>query len=469
MVDKTTCWGSRFFPEIQICFRSSGPVRLSPRLQAALLSTVLAGTAAFTYVGVSGLGYEHLAAKKEFAAARAQAVSSGLQKRIDGLEQQVALVTRDRDKARSEAASLADQTGSLRSRLSSIEASLQSQSQAQQALQQQQARNTALTAQLDKIASDRAAEHAQLAQYKGAEAQLAQYKASLEQTARELAQLGQVRSKITIKRGGVHLELGQIWQKLSQIQLPLPGSTVAMAGSPASVAAAGTKPPGGVSPGVGDLGPDAVAAFEQTLRSAGVDVPRILSQLGKGPAEGGPFVPPPKTEGAPADPASPEKLAAIRALANTLPIAAPLARYELGSRFGPRIDPFNHRPAFHTGIDMDAPYASPVYATAPGTVIYAGWLGDYGQVVEIDHGFGIVTLYAHLRRCLAAVGQTVPAQAEIGLVGMTGRSTGPHVHYEVRVDGQPQDPEKFLSLARLLPAATPGPIPAAGGPAGNSR
>jgi murein DD-endopeptidase MepM/ murein hydrolase activator NlpD len=91
-------------------------------------------------------------------------------------------------------------------------------------------------------------------------------------------------------------------------------------------------------------------------------------------------------------------------------------------------------------------------------------------VVEIDHGFGIVTLYAHLRRCLAAVGQTVPAQAEIGLVGMTGRSTGPHVHYEVRVDGQPQDPEKFLSLARLLPAAaTSGLIPVAGGPAGNSR
>ena len=194
-----------------------------------------------------------------------------------------------------------------------------------------------------------------------------------------------------------------------------------------------------------------------------------MSSFGAAPAEGGPFVPPPKAGLAAAGPVAPEKLAAIEALAKTLPLSAPLAQYEIGSQFGPRIDPFNHRPSFHTGVDMDAPYSSPVYATAPGTVIYSGWLGDYGQVVEIDHGFGIVTLYAHLHRCLVSVGQTVAAQAEIGLVGTTGRSTGAHVHYEVRVDGQPQDPEKFLDLARLLPASARQLTPAAAGPAGNSR
>jgi murein DD-endopeptidase MepM/ murein hydrolase activator NlpD len=195
-----------------------------------------------------------------------------------------------------------------------------------------------------------------------------------------------------------------------------------------------------------------------------------MSQGSPAAAEGGPFVPPPDASAAKSDDASAEKLAAIEALSKTLPIAAPLAHYELGSRFGPRIDPFNHRAAFHTGIDMDAPYSSPVYATAPGTVIYAGWLGDYGQAIEIDHGYGIVTLYGHLRRCLVAVGQTVSAQTEIGLLGSTGRSTGPHVHYEVRVDGQPQDPQKFLSLAHLLPATSDRQVtPAVGGPAGNSR
>ena len=102
---------------------------------------------------------------------------------------------------------------------------------------------------------------------------------------------------------------------------------------------------------------------------------------------------------------------------------------------------------------MDASYRSPVYATAPGTVIYAGWLGDYGRAVEIDHGLGIVTLYAHLTRCLVSAGESVDRHSEIGLVGSTGRSTGPHVHYEVRVDGRPIDPAKFLGLARLLPAS----------------
>ena len=114
-------------------------------------------------------------------------------------------------------------------------------------------------------------------------------------------------------------------------------------------------------------------------------------------------MPPPKAN-APVNTFDPEKLAAIRGLAKVLPIAAPLAQYRIGSPFGPRLDPFNGKDAFHTGIDMDAPYNSPVYATAPGTVIYAGYLGEYGKTVEIDHGFGIDTLYAHLHRYFVAVG-----------------------------------------------------------------
>jgi murein DD-endopeptidase MepM/ murein hydrolase activator NlpD len=257
--------------------------------------------------------------------------------------------------------------------------------------------------------------------------------------------------------------LGEIGQKLSQIKLPLIRAQAAAPGPGLGTTAVAT--PEGVS--VAQLGPKEVGALETALRSAGVDVARIMPRLGAAGAEGGPFVPPPKADGSTA--VSPEKLAAIQQLAKTLPVSAPLARYTIGSPFGPRTDPFNGRAAFHTGIDMDAPYGSPVYAAAPGTVIYAGWLGDYGKVVEIDHGLGIVTLYAHLRRWLVTVGETVPAQQEIGLVGMTGRSTGPHVHYEVRVDGQPEDPEKFLGLARLLPAAAPQVIPAAAAPAGNSH
>ncbi len=315
--------------------------------------------------------------------------------------------------------------------------------------QEEGAQSAALTARLGKMQADRAAE----------QAQFANVETRLEQTAKSLAQLGTAQNKWTIRRDWVRERLGEIWQQLSQIELSLsqPGSRGAAAEDDKS-SAGGPTPPGNGRIGLADLGLKEITEFERALRSAGVNVARILSQFGTAPAAGGPYVPPLQGERATADAISPEKLAAMQSLAKSLPVSAPLAQYEIVSPFGARVDPFKSRPSFHTGLDMDAPYSSPVYSAASGTVIYAGWLVDYGKAVEIDHGFGIVTLYGHLRRSLVFAGQSVTAQAEIGLVGTTGRSTGPHVHYEVRVDGQPQDPQKFMALARLLaaPAYWPG-------------
>jgi murein DD-endopeptidase MepM/ murein hydrolase activator NlpD len=98
------------------------------------------------------------------------------------------------------------------------------------------------------------------------------------------------------------------------------------------------------------------------------------------------------------------------------------------SLFGIRHDPFNRRAEFHTGIDMAAPYMTPVYATAGGTVAYAGRRGEYGNVVEIDLGDSITTRYANLHRYTVLVGQRIAAQTQIGFVGSTGRSSGPHLH-----------------------------------------
>ena len=131
----------------------------------------------------------------------------------------------------------------------------------------------------------------------------------------------------------------------------------------------------------------------------------------------------------------------------------PLEHYQVASRFDPRRDPFNRRLAVHAGLDLDAAYMSPVYATAPGIVIYAGYRGAYAKVVEIDHGNGIATLYGHMHRYTVSVGQRVEAHTQIGLVGSTGRASGPHVRYEVIMNGQPQDPEKFIELAHLVPTA----------------
>jgi murein DD-endopeptidase MepM/ murein hydrolase activator NlpD len=96
---------------------------------------------------------------------------------------------------------------------------------------------------------------------------------------------------------------------------------------------------------------------------------------------------------------------------------------------------------------------SPVYATAGGVVTYAGYRSEYGKVVEIDHGNGIATVYGHLHRYIVAAGQRVTEHTQIGLLGSSGRSTGPHVHYEIQVNGEPQDPEKFIGLAHVIPVS----------------
>jgi murein DD-endopeptidase MepM/ murein hydrolase activator NlpD len=217
-----------------------------------------------------------------------------------------------------------------------------------------------------------------------------------------------------------------------------------VAAAPAVTPAVATMAP--VAPAVATGG---LAQFERVLASAGVDVKHLFSQYGINRGEGGPFIPAPR--GTQPPPLSADKLAALSRLVKSLPVSAPLESYEIGSRFGVRGDPINGRASLHTGTDFRAPYMSPVYATAAGIVTYAGYRADYGKIVEIDHGNGLASRYGHLHRQTVSVGQQVAANTQIGLLGSTGRATGPHVHYEVLVNGEPQDPEKFIGLSRIVP------------------
>ena len=127
-----------------------------------------------------------------------------------------------------------------------------------------------------------------------------------------------------------------------------------------------------------------------------------------------------------------------------LPTQEPVAGGVLGSAFGWRIDPLNGRSALHTGLDFPADVGTPILAAAGGVVVTQEHQSAYGNVLEVDHGNNLVTRYAHASRTLAKKGDLVKRGQKIGEVGSTGRSTGPHLHFEVLVDGTYQDPQKFL-------------------------
>jgi murein DD-endopeptidase MepM/ murein hydrolase activator NlpD len=131
-----------------------------------------------------------------------------------------------------------------------------------------------------------------------------------------------------------------------------------------------------------------------------------------------------------------------------LPTLPPILDAWFSSNFGFRIDPFTGQRAFHEGIDFPAEVGTPVQAAASGKVVFADVHPEYGKMVEIDHGNGLVTRYAHASKLLVKEGDLVVAGQQIAAVGTTGRSTGPHLHFEVRQNGVPQNPARFLNARR---------------------
>jgi murein DD-endopeptidase MepM/ murein hydrolase activator NlpD len=193
------------------------------------------------------------------------------------------------------------------------------------------------------------------------------------------------------------------------------------------------------------------------ISQTGIDLDRFPA--GKSPGgQGGPLVPLPQAK----EPGTFEfrltrlqtqiaQAERLRRVLGQLPIHRPMSGdHDITSGYGSRSDPFTRGLAMHTGIDFRAPTGSGVRAAAPGTVVEAGWMGGYGRMVEIDHGNGVSTRYAHLSALDVEVGDKVRRGEIVGRVGSTGRSTGPHLHYEVRVDGDPVDPMRFLRAGQRV-------------------
>jgi murein DD-endopeptidase MepM/ murein hydrolase activator NlpD len=141
----------------------------------------------------------------------------------------------------------------------------------------------------------------------------------------------------------------------------------------------------------------------------------------------------------------------LNAVLVTVPVRKPVTgEIDMSSPFGVRMDPIVHEAAMHTGIDFRGDFGEPIHATAAGTVTVAGWSGGYGKMVEIDHGNGLATRYGHLSEIDVEVGEKVRIGQVVGKLGSTGRSTGPHLHYETRVNGEPVNPQKFLDAGDRL-------------------
>lgn len=202
-----------------------------------------------------------------------------------------------------------------------------------------------------------------------------------------------------------------------------------------------------------------IEEIEKIVAMTGLNVDKLLGRIeSDGIGQGGPFI------AASAEQPGEDELDKTMILLDTnmtrwegvkevlraLPLSLPVDYYRLTSRFGTRTDPVNKKRSIHYGLDMAGAVNTSIYAPAPGTVIYSGPKGRYGNVVEVDHGFGIITRYAHLNKTLVEVGDVVGHRQRIALMGSTGRSTGPHLHYEVRFDGRPMDPLKFIKAGRYV-------------------
>lgn len=164
--------------------------------------------------------------------------------------------------------------------------------------------------------------------------------------------------------------------------------------------------------------------------------------------------------------ASLSRMSALDRALSRMPQVLPASADSISSGVGYRADPFTRHGSFHPGLDFRGPVGAGIYAAARGTVSFVGQRSGYGNCVEVTHGPGLVTRYAHMSAFHSHVGQQVAAGQLIGAIGSTGRSTGPHLHFEVRINGRPTNPRPFLEARSHVPSTivspAAGPAPAAG-------
>jgi murein DD-endopeptidase MepM/ murein hydrolase activator NlpD len=473
MVVKLAKWGARLFPERQVLVRTEGRVScitLTRRSQVAAASGMFLSIAAVGYLVAGYVHFGHVITAKQAQVARAELSNQELRRELASLQSQVASATAEIDGTQHRLDVIGSEYGTLQGSLSDTETALQGISNARTQLMSERDDLLNLLQQAQDDASSKADYAAQLAlslqqnkseltqteaqrralssriqqlekDVQASNARAHDFKTALDGMQAKLQQISSERERLQAERERLSAERDALKQKLQSIETRLSKGDLSKADAKTATSVASAS---SAAPTVGR----AIGSLESMVAATGLNVENFIARLG-GPArsEGGPYIAL-GVNRATGDRSGREET--LKQLLKTLPLAAPLTQYQVESPFGPRIDPINHHQGFHPGVDLSATFRSPVYSTAPGVVTYAGVRDTYGKFVEIDHGNGIVTHYAHLHRVTVALGQRVGAHQQVGELGSTGRSTGPHLHYEVVVDGEPLNPERFLEVGKSV-------------------
>jgi murein DD-endopeptidase MepM/ murein hydrolase activator NlpD len=465
-------WGARLFPERQILVRTAGRVRyatLSGRMQASAAAGFFLGAAAVGYLAVGYFHFGAAVAMKEAQVSRAELSNSELRQLVIELQAQLAVANAEISGTQNRLTDIGSQYGSLQGSLTDTEQHLKDIAEARARLT---AERDALQARLREAQDDASAKAGYAAQLaknleqnkselnqteaqrqamaarirqlekdvQAANAHALEFKISLDTTEKRLEQISGEREKVAAERERLAAERDALKQKLHDIEARLAKGDLKAPPAAVSVLPKTTDASGG---GV-------FRDVESMVAATGLDVENFIARLGgTARGEGGPYIALGGIKQVTPDERA-KRDEALRKLLKALPLASPLGHYQVESPFGARIDPINRRQGFHPGVDLSSGFRSPIYSTAPGIVTYAAVRDTYGKFVEIDHGNGIVTRYAHLHRITVARGQKVGIHQEVGELGSTGRSTGPHLHYEVVVDGEPLDPEKFMEVGKSV-------------------
>jgi murein DD-endopeptidase MepM/ murein hydrolase activator NlpD len=417
----------RLFPERQVHLRTQGRVsfvRLTQRLQVALTSMLIAVVGWTAYVSTTYVRHETVLTAKENQISDARAAYRGLLNEVADYQRKFTNLTRDLEDNHSLMLGLVEKNASLQQSLSSVAKKLtMTQSEREEIVDARERLKNKL-ADIENRMRQISSKNFSLSD----NLQSVEHDLQTALTERNQALFEGTRMSRRIK--DLEIRLTELQETEDQAVQRLTESTI-----------------------------NYIDTMEKVVTIAGLDVNGLIASETRGnKAQGGPFIAA-RPDDLPAKQLRTNLVAldthlgrweALQGVMQKMPLTTPLSSYYITSGYGKRRDPINNKWAAHYGIDLGSSFKAPVYATAPGVVTFAGWHGNYGKLIEVDHGAGLKTRYGHLHKFFVKKGEKVEFHKVIGQLGNTGRSTGAHLHYEIIYKGRAKNPMNFIRAGRYV-------------------